>query len=164
MAEAYADYFALKDRKIEKYLTEKSHPAYTAAENVRTIKNEKRDLLKRKKITDYKINYYEKLFPWLTELIADNEDDEILVKMDDEFEDIGDKDRVRKLLTPEEYQKLSSVERNQRALDRYLEIDKNQNGPLAGIMKCMLDICMNSKDTLWNIKELLMDLKIWAGM
>jgi putative NIF3 family GTP cyclohydrolase 1 type 2 len=63
LAEAYADYFALKDGKLETYLKYKSHPAPTTAENVKIIKNEKRELLKENKIVRYKINYFEKLFP-----------------------------------------------------------------------------------------------------
>src|SRR3989344_785738 len=79
LAEAYADYFALKDGELEKYLKDKKHPAYTAAENVRMIKGEKRKLLKENKVVRYKINYFEKLFPWLSELIADDEDEYIPV-------------------------------------------------------------------------------------
>lgn len=120
LAEAYADYFALKDGEIEKYLKYKKHPAYTAAENVKTIKNEKRKLVKENKIISYKINYFEKLFPWLSELIAEDEDEEIPVRIEDEIKDDNNEDRVKNYLTPEEYKSLPSVERNQMALDRYL--------------------------------------------
>ena len=125
LAEAYADYFALKDGEIEKYLKHKKHPAYTAAENVKIIKNEKRELVKANKLIDYKINYFEKLFPWLSELIAENENEYIPVRINDnEEDDSDDEDKVKKYLTPEEYKSLPSVERNQMALDRYL---KNRN-------------------------------------
>jgi len=124
LAEAYADYFALKDGELEKYLKYKKHPAYTAAENVKQIKQEKRELLKENKIVSYKITYFEKLFPWLSELIADNEDEYIPVKIGDNDENESDEDRVRDFLTPEEYKSLPTVERNQMALDRYL---KNRN-------------------------------------
>ncbi len=120
LAEAYADYFALKDGEIEKYLKHKKHPAYTAAENVKTIKNEKRKLVKEIKIISYKINYFEKLFPWLSELIAEDEDEEIPVRIEDDIKDDNNEDRVKNYLTPEEYKSLPSVERNQMALDRYL--------------------------------------------
>ncbi|MCF7812370.1 restriction endonuclease [Candidatus Gracilibacteria bacterium] len=123
LAEAYADYFALKDGELEKYLREKKHPAYTAAENVRMIKGEKKQLLKENKIVRYKINYFEKLFPWLSELIADDEDEYIPVKIGDD-ENENNEDRVKDFLTPEEYQSLPTVERNQMALDRYL---RNRN-------------------------------------
>ncbi|MFA6533722.1 MAG: restriction endonuclease [Patescibacteria group bacterium] len=123
LAEAYADYFTLEDYKLEKYLKDKKHPAYTAAENVRIIKNEKRELLKENKIVRYKINYFEKLFPWLSELIAEDEDEYIPVRIDN-IDDDNNEDRVKDFLTPEEYKNLPSVERNQIALDRYL---KNRN-------------------------------------
>ena len=122
LAAAYADYFALRDQKRAHYLEKKKHPALTAAATVKEIRVEKRNIEKEKRILAYKINYYEKLFPWLTELLAENESDEVLVKMVEENE-IGDgpEDRVRNFLTSEEYQKLPSVERNQLALDRYLK-------------------------------------------
>lgn len=125
LAEAYADYFALKDQEIEEYLEHKKHPAYTAAENVRIIKNEKRELVKENKIVRYKITYLEKLFPWLSELITEYEYEYIPVRIDDnEDEDNDNEDRAKNYLTPEEYKSLPSVERNQMALDRYL---KNRN-------------------------------------
>jgi len=124
LAEAYADYFSLKDEELEKYLKHKKHPAYTAAESVRIIKNEKRELVKANKIISYKINYFEKLFPWLSELIAEDEDEEIPVCIDNNTVDDNNEDRAKNYLTPEEYKKLPSAERNQMALDRYL---KNRN-------------------------------------
>ncbi|HLP86515.1 MAG TPA: restriction endonuclease [Candidatus Paceibacterota bacterium] len=125
LAEAFADYYSLIDEYREKYLINKSHPAYSSAEVVRIIKKEKRELAKSNKIISYKINYYEKLFPWLTELIAENEEDEIPVRIDEEEKNENDnEDRVKDFLTSEEYKNLSSVDRNQRALDRYL---KNRN-------------------------------------
>lgn len=120
LAEAYADYFALKDGEIEKHLKYKKHPAYTAAENVKIIKNEKRELVKENRIISYKINYFEKLFPWLSDLIAEDEDEEMPVRIEDGVKNDDNEDRVKNYLTPEEYKSLPSVERNQMALDRYL--------------------------------------------
>lgn len=120
LAEAIADYYSLADAQKESYLKRKSHPAYSAAETVRVIKNEKRELLKENRIVRYKINYFEKLFPWLSELIADDEDEYIPVKIDN-MDDDNNEDRVKDFLTSEEYRSLPSVVRNQRALDRYLE-------------------------------------------
>src|SRR3989344_839667 len=124
LAEAYADYFALRDGKLADYLTHKRHPAYTAAEAVREIKKEKRELAKQNKIIVYKFHYLEKLFPWISELIAENEDEDIPVRVDGDAEEGENEDRVRDYLTSEEYRSLPSVERNQKALDRYL---KNRN-------------------------------------
>lgn len=124
LAEAFSEYFALKDSKFEKYLNTKKHPAHTTAEIVREVKSEKKVLRRENKILNYKINYFEKLFPWLTDLIAEDENEEIPVKIDDDGDDDNSEDRVKNFLTPEEYKKLPSVERNQKALDRYL---KNRN-------------------------------------
>ena len=124
LAEAYADYFALKDGELEKYLKDKKYPAYTASASVKIIKNEKRELIKTNKIITYKLNYFEKLFPWLSELIAENEDEEIPVRIDDDgtVDNVdNNEDRVKNFLTSEEYKSLPSVEKNQKALDRYLE-------------------------------------------
>jgi len=120
LAEAYAEYFLLRDLRKQDYLEKKKHPAFTAAETVREITNEKQRLLRENKIITYKISYFEKLFPWLAELIAEDEDEEIPVRIDDDMIDEDNEDRVRNFLTPEEYRRLPSVERNQKALDRYL--------------------------------------------
>lgn len=123
LAEAYADYFALRDKKIADLLKSKKHPALTASQAVSAIKQEKKILVKENKVVTYKLNYLEKLFPWISEVIAESEDEEIPVRIDgvDESEDKDTEDRVRDYLTPEEYKSLPSVERNQKALDRYVQ-------------------------------------------
>ena len=123
LAEAYADYFALRDKKIADLLKTKKHPALTASQTVITIKQEKRELMKQNKVVTYKLNYLEKLFPWISEIIAESEDEEIPVRLDADDDSSGkdNEDRVRDYLTPEEYKSLPSVERNQKALDRYVK-------------------------------------------
>lgn len=101
-------------------MEEKSHPAPTAAETVKEIGEEKKKLLIENKITTYKLQYFEKLFPWLTELIAEYEDEEIPVRIEDSIPDDNSEDRTRKYLTDEQYRSLPSVERNQLALNNYL--------------------------------------------
>ena len=121
LAEAYAEYFSLRDLRRAEYLEKKKHPALTAAETVKEIRNEKRELVKENKVVTYKLTYYQKLFPWLIDLIAEDETEEIPVQMEDGVTRNENKeDRVKEFLTPEEYKQLPSVERNQRALDRYL--------------------------------------------
>lgn len=121
LADAYADYFSLLDFQRESYLAKKNHPAFSAAEIVRVIKEEKKELLRSNKIISYQINYYEKLFPWLTELIAENENEDIPVCIESaDIDEKNNEDRARQFLTAEEYKKLPSVVRNQKALDRYL--------------------------------------------
>ncbi len=121
LAEAYADYFALRDKKIADQLKTKKHPALTASQAVSAIKKEKRELMKQNKVVEYKLNYLEKLFPWVSEIIAESEDEEIPVRLNDDSNEKDNEDRVREYLTPEEYRNLPSVERNQKALDRYIQ-------------------------------------------
>lgn len=120
LAEAYADYFALRDETIENYLIKKKNPAYTAAENVRIVKEEKKDLVKENKIIKYKISYFENMFPWLADLIAEDENEELPVSIMENDNDKANDDRVKNFLTPEEYRNLPSIEKNQLALERYL--------------------------------------------
>lgn len=120
LAEAYADYLALKDELIADYLINKKNPAYKAAENVRIIKNEKKELVRENKIIRYKISYYESMFPWLVDLIAEDENEELPVSIIEDENDKFNEDRVKNFLTPEEYRNLPSVERNQLALNRYI--------------------------------------------
>lgn len=120
LAEAYADYFSLEDLRRAEFLENKKHPAYTTAELVREIKKEKKLLQMENKIVSYKINYFQKLFPWLVDLIAIDENDEIPVRIEGDILEEENGDRVKNFLTPEEYKSLPSVERNQKALDRYL--------------------------------------------
>jgi hypothetical protein len=127
LADAFAEYYQLQDTKRQEYLINKSHPGYTSAAIVTEIKKEKRDLLKTNKVISYKINYYQKLFPWLTELIADNEEDEVPVRIDiNDTNNIDAEDRSKNYLTQEEYLKLPTVIRNQKALDRYL-LNRNKS-------------------------------------
>lgn len=127
LAEAYVEYFALRDLKREKYLETKKHPALTAAQTVREIKQEKKTLLKENKVISYKLNYLEKIFPWISDLISENEEDDIPVSVGDRPSEENEiDDGVKKFLSPEEYQRLPSVERNQKALDRYI-ISRNKS-------------------------------------
>lgn len=99
--------FAL-DEKLAKYLEGKRHPAYSAAETVRLYKKENREYLQRIKALEYQ----------LSELWANETD--ISEKEEFESED-DDEERIKKFLSPTEYASLSETERNQKALDNYLQ-------------------------------------------
>ena len=78
-----------------------------------------------------KLNLYRDYFPFLADL-----DEEIMCNPSEEFSEAEDIDqtfdRARKYLTAEEYQKLSTTDKNQLALDRYLngKLSKVQIGRL----------------------------------
>jgi len=119
LAGAIAQYHELLDFKIVDFLEKKLKPAVASAERVREIAKEKRILEKQFRITRNIIKYYESLFPWLPEFIGEDLDDLIeQVTKKEEKEDTQD-DPVRFYLTKAEYEKFSTEERNQKALNRY---------------------------------------------
>jgi len=119
LADAIAQYYEFRDLKISEFLQQKLRPAISSADRVREIAKEKRILEKQFRITRNIIKYYEALFPWLPEFVGEELDELIEeVTRKEEKEDTQD-DPVRLYLTKGEYQKLSTTERNQRALDRY---------------------------------------------
>ena len=123
LIDTIADYYALLDGKTAAYLKYKKRPAMSAAEIVSSIKEEKRILNKENKFLSYKINYYESLFPWLSDILEDDNIDESaenILTHQDNF------DIVKNFVTKDEYIKLSTIERNQLALDRYLQNRKSK--------------------------------------
>lgn len=104
------------DTKIYEKLLYQKRPAVKAAEEVRKIASEKKQLLFENKQLQYQIDFYEKMFPWLEEFksIPSNEAIEY-AKGTYAYET----DAVRKWLSPEEYEKLDNAEKYQLALDRW---------------------------------------------
>ena len=82
---------------------------------------EKKQLLARCKQAEYQLNFYEKIFPWLEDFreIPPKEAFKYASTSDSEYESI------KKLLSPEEYKNLSSVEKNRLALDRWRKRKKS---------------------------------------
>jgi len=122
LAKAFSDYLALRDQQIADYLEQKKHPAFQAAEAVRTLKTEKRELQEKYNIVSYILEYYEVLFPWLIEFRGEDLDD--LVRQTAESvraarETAPDSDPARVWLTEAEYNTLSKTVKYQLALDRY---------------------------------------------
>lgn len=134
LARAYADYFHLQGLQEADHLEHKPHPAQVSADRVREIAGERRTIEEKLRIAQWIIIYYQKLFPFLEDVIG-NLDDEILQKILSrniekpikEVAEVGI-DPVRiylSYLPEEEYQKLSLIERNQLALDRYWKRKKS---------------------------------------
>jgi hypothetical protein len=122
LAEAWADYQHLLDVKTAGYLSRKSHPAVKAAEQVRQIASERRVAERLSRILRYQLEYYEKLFPWLVDFKGEDVDELIIMlsskRQQMPLSDEPD-DPAKKWLTEQEYAKLSTIDRNQLALDRY---------------------------------------------
>ncbi|MEK7597926.1 MAG: restriction endonuclease [Patescibacteria group bacterium] len=119
-----AYYEKLIDDELAGYLRNKSHPAVSASEMVKTEAKRRREAEFTKRTTLALIEYYENIAPFLLdfkeEVIDDNED-AIRDYSDEERED-----PVSNYLTKEEYRKLPSTDRNQMALERYWKRPKSK--------------------------------------
>lgn len=103
------------------YLKYKQHPAYSAAETVRELKNTTKEYLLELKTLQYKVEFLTSIYPELAHYI-ENESEllelgEANLNLD---ETMASYDRVRDHIPYDEYKKLSPSERNQLALDRWL--------------------------------------------
>lgn len=124
LSDAIAQYKEQRALELSNYLEIKSHPAIKSAERIREVAKEKRIIEKQFRITRNLIKYYEALFPWLPDFVGEDLDDLIEQVTRKEKEDIQE-DPVSIYLTKGEYDKLSTTERNQLALDRYRKKKKS---------------------------------------
>jgi len=122
LAQSYADYLHLQDLKKAEYLERKSHPAPTAAQQVREIATDRKVAEQAWRLLKYQMEYYENLFPFLVDF-KEEELDTLFQQNQTELlpEDVEaeEQDPVRHWLTQREYQSLPPRSRNQLALDRY---------------------------------------------
>ncbi|MBU7587473.1 MAG: hypothetical protein KAF91_32385, partial [Nostoc sp. TH1S01] len=113
LAQAYADYFSLKELQIADYLESKPHPARKTAENIRELTAKFRNAEKLWRILDYQIKYYENLFPWLVDYKEENIDELIKQlsnkKVESEPNSDEQEDPVKQWLTKAEYESLPRV-------------------------------------------------------
>jgi hypothetical protein len=120
LANAFAEYIALKVYGVSSELSKKKHPAYRAAEIVRQEALKRRVAVKKQKILEYILEYYESLFPFLVEFREDEIDDESIRVYTGEASETEERtDPVKKWVTGAEYKRLTTAEKNQLALDRY---------------------------------------------
>jgi hypothetical protein len=119
LADAIAQYQEMRDLKIAEFFEKKLNTAFSTADKVREIAKEKRILQKQYRITRNLIKYYESLFPWLPDYVGYNLDELVEQVTKKEAQEDGVEDPVKFYVTKAEYDKLSTTERNQRALDRY---------------------------------------------
>ncbi len=125
LANAYNDFFMLEAEKIENFLKEKKHPAYSAAKVVKEQSKLRRQAEKEKKIAQYLVEYYENIAPFLLDLKEEVDiASEKNVKLMKDYSEEELADEAINYLAKEEYRKLSSVERNQMALDRFWKRNK----------------------------------------
>lgn len=124
LATAYAEYFALNDLKLAQTLETKKNPAPRAADEVRAIRLQRRQAEKDARLHRYIVEYYESLFPWLSELRDPNVDDFLVSQS--EGEPTRSNDPAQQWLTAPEYEKLTSGEKFDLALRRYRDRKKTK--------------------------------------
>lgn len=130
IADAWADYEVARAERDAARLEEKPHPAPSAAHQVRAkgiaLAVARREL----KRAQWVLTLYEFHFPWLAELREIDEElsyveGEPVAGIDASADDSEPPDAAQRWLSKEEYAALAAVERNQRALDRYLRSRKS---------------------------------------
>lgn len=120
LADLIAEHEVAKDQALEECLRYKSRPAITAANEVSRIKKEKKALIKENILLKSELETIKEYFP-----VVEEYEQEILEETNGflplDLTDDSGVDRVRRFMSPEEYKKLPTSERNQLALDRFLK-------------------------------------------
>lgn len=116
----YADFKTLHYDESAQYLIYKSHPAWKEAVRIKKLREETEEYIQQYKLMQYKYEFLLQVFPELENYIDSWEDLKKLVEYEsvDSFNE--DCDKVRNYISKEQYEKLEVEERNQLALDRYV--------------------------------------------
>lgn len=123
MAQQFADFEYTRDLKTASCLASKKHPAVGAAEQVKNIAGEKRELQILCKKYEYERQCLFTVIPWLEDFIDISPVDAAKTKaISDEIEDYG---KYKDWLSPQEYSELPTAEKYQLALDRYRKKPKS---------------------------------------
>ena len=106
------------DYELVEYLCSKKHPAVKSSEIVKLETQKRRHSENELRKTKFLVEYYETIAPFLVDLKEDttfDQNDTIL----NGYSEKERQDPITNYLTIEEYRNLSSIEKNQRALDRF---------------------------------------------
>ena len=117
VANAYADFKQAEVTYIENILRLKKNPSIKAADTLKEYKQKLKEAEKRSFIYKGIIDYYETLFPWLTDFR--DAPDEVIKQTSDLPANDKIEDPAQKLLSQAEWSSLSKTEKFQIALDRY---------------------------------------------
>jgi hypothetical protein len=130
LANAFAELQHLRFQREENSLRYKKNPAMSAANRVTELKKIVRETELQFRSVKYRIQFYEKLSPWLIELSGEDIDSLIKRKLSEsnssEAGAVDFDEPVRKLLSNQEWQALTDSEKYQLALDRW-KVGKKTN-------------------------------------
>ncbi len=124
LARLFTEYYFLQDMKLANFLQHKSPPSPKAAENVKALAREKRDLLQKLKLTEYQLNFYESLFPWLLDFKEVSPQEAASVLGEQTKTESSEYSHFQAYLSPIEFNSLPRTERLQLSLDRYRSRNK----------------------------------------
>lgn len=117
-------YEKLQDESLSNHLKYKPHPAISSAEIVKNEAKRRREAEFLYRKTQALIEYYENIAPFLLDFKEQEFDDnEEALK---EYTEEEQEDPVTNYLTKEEYRKLTPIQRNQIALERYWKRPKSK--------------------------------------
>jgi hypothetical protein len=121
----YADYCMIVHEIDEYNLRHKNRPALKAAEALAEMRKSANNTIKQLKEYQYKLDFILEVFPELRSYMEEYSDLKQLSKFSsiDEFED--QRDRASDYMSNEEWNSLTVTQRNQLALDRYIERQKS---------------------------------------
>ena len=122
LAGMIADFMTLHYEKSSHFLSTKPRPAFAEACRIDELRRETRNIIAEKKQLEYKLAYIEKLFPNINDIF----DSGFTEEKSFELETQENTDRVRHYLSNEEYYNLSVTDRNQLALDNYINSRKSK--------------------------------------
>ena len=116
LAQQIADAQYYLDMRSYNQLLYQKRPALKAAEEVKKIAGEKRELMKENRQLQYQLDFYEKLFPWLEDFKEIPSDEAVSYATGSYGSEY---DVIKKWLSPEDYEKLSNADKYQRALNNW---------------------------------------------
>lgn len=122
IAKAFADVSTQLYSNAAYYLSNKKNPAFSAADTVKALRQETKGYVQELTELRLKFAYIEELFPNINDVFDTGFNEQEAF----ELETQETTDRVRLFLSPEEYNRLSTTEKNQLALDRYIENRKSK--------------------------------------
>jgi len=125
LASAFAEYLHLEDLKEARSLVRKKRPAIKAAEMMKESAARRREAECKAKVLKYQIEYYESLFPWLSEF-KNEEIAEELIRIETNRNQENDSDGSLLWLSEGEYKTLPSKQKFQLALERYWKRKKTR--------------------------------------
>lgn len=121
VAKMYADCRTAVFKDTEDYLRYKTRPAYTAADNIKRMRLKSEHHISKYKEMLYKYEFLIQSFPDIKNFI-DNDAELLEISKYLSYSNLKDnRDRSRDYLSEKEWLKLNVDERNQLALDRYIQ-------------------------------------------